>query len=259
MNTYPPNNENICVVQSQVQTLHLVICDDEPEQIELMTEMLQKLEQDTPFLIESFSCAKDLLSELLTRSENGTKMPDIIFSDIKMPDVDGITFGKRLCQLAPESFLVFTTAYAEYAIQGYEARAYRYLLKPISADTIREIIQDVLLEIGNRYRLVIKAKEEYMVPLKDVIYLGAEDKYTVIYTTMGYHVTRISLLEYEKMLECYGFFRIHRKYLVNTFHHFAIGNGKITLSNGQELPISRRKKDSYYENVMKRLEKNLLK
>lgn len=251
--------EHVSVIHSQVQELDIVICDDEAEQLEQIEEILKMKEKDILIYIEKFTSAQKLLEVLQERSKNGKKLPDIIFSDIKMPQVDGIMFGKQLHEIAPESFLVFVTAYAEYAIQGYEARAFRYLLKPITKETIDEIIEKVLLEMSNRYKLLIKAKEEYLLPLKDVLYLGAEDKYTVIYTDKGYHVTRISLGDYERMLENYGFYRIHRKYMVNTFHHLAMGKNKITLSNGEELPISRRKKTSYYENVIKRLENKIIK
>ncbi len=248
--------ETVSVIRSQVRKLNIVICDDESEQIENMIRILNMIESDIEFCIDSFTSAKELLNTL---EQQGKRMPDIIFSDIQMPEVDGITFGKLLHKIAPESFLVFTTAYAEYAIQGYEARAFRYLLKPILRENIDEIIQKVLVEMSIRYKLLIREGEEYIIPLKDVLYLSAEDKYTVIYTDKGYHVTRISLAEYEKMLDRYGFYRIHRKYIVNTFHHLAMGNGKITLSNGKGLPISRRKKDLYYEHIMKRLEKELIK
>lgn len=251
-------NEAVSVVKSEVHDLHIVICDDETDQIENMVEVLQQAGWNVAFSMEKFSSSKELLEILLERAQKGEAMPDIVFSDIKMPEVDGISFGKRLHQIAPECFLVFTTAYAEYAIEGYEAQAFRYLLKPISVDEVRGIIHKILLEMGERYKLFVKAKEEYLLSLRDVLYLGAEDKYTVIYTNRGYHVTRISLAEYEKKLEDYGFCRIHRKYMVNTFHHYAMGNGKIELSNGQQLPISRRRKDAYYQKIMKQLEKDLL-
>ena len=70
-------------------------------------------------------------------------LPDVIFLDIKMPDLDGITFGKKVRELLPDCFLIFTTAYEEYAVKGYEAQAFRYLLKPMELVVIQPLMRHI--------------------------------------------------------------------------------------------------------------------
>ena len=94
--------------------------------------------------------------------------------------------------------------------------------------------------------------------MKDIIYISAEDKYLVVHIIGQKLLTRGSLQEYEDMLQQCGFFRVHRKYLVNLRYHKSITNDNITLSNGDVVPISRRKENAYRNAFMKYIEGGLL-
>lgn len=251
--------KTVRVADDAGKRLTVWICDDEKEHIEQLQQLLKGIDTENRFRIITSTQPESLLSELIHRTENGESLPDVMFLDIRMPGVDGIAFGKELRNVAPDVYVVFTTAYQEYAVEGYEARAFRYLLKPLQKETLQKVIKEIQGDMGRRKKLIIKlAEEERILSLNEIIYLGAEDKYTVLYTADGYFVDRTSLTEYEQMLKPYGFFRIHRKYIVNFHHHKAIGKGYVTLSCGFRLPISRRRGAAYYTELFDGLGKELV-
>ncbi len=93
---------------------------------------------------------------------------------------------------------------------------------------------------------MIKSGEgEILLPVRDIIYISAEDKYTIVYTQNNYYITDESLKYYEGKLVPLGFFRIHRKYLINMYYHKSVSGNKLLLSHGIELPLSRRRNEAY--------------
>lgn len=256
-------NQNInripTIMEESCKILRVAVCDDEPEQLERIKQIMDEVKLPVLVQAEYFATAQLLLEELRMRQEKCRVLPDVIFCDIKMPGMDGITFGKKVRDISPAIYLVLFTAYAEYAIQGYETRAFRFLLKPFTAMDVTRVLGTILVEKGRRKKLLIRTSEkECLLELSDITYLSSEDKYTILYTKDGYYVDRTSLKDYEAMLEAYGFCRIHRKYLVNLSEHRGIGRGKVTLQDGTELPISRRRENVYHAKLLQLLGEELL-
>ncbi|MDE6313480.1 MAG: LytTR family DNA-binding domain-containing protein [Lachnospiraceae bacterium] len=226
------------------------ICEDSKEQ---QTEFAQKVKKAAKISgckisVAVFGTGEELLEKLHLQVSRQKELPQIIFSDIQMPGINGVDLGKQIHHLAPKVYLIFITAYENYAVAGYEARAYRYLLKPIHEDMFAKVLRQILLEKAEDKHLMLgNSQKKTLVPLGNILYMCAEDKYTVVYTTDTSYVERKSLQEYEKALIPYGFFRVHRKILVNLRHHKAMEKGKIIISGGQVLPISRRKEKEYQE------------
>lgn len=90
------------------------------------------------------------------------------------------------------------------------------------------------------------------------MYISAEDKYTVLYTRKHHYIERISLNEYEKLLASYGFYRTHRKYIMNLQYHKGMGEGKVYLADDSSIPISRRREKGYHKALLQQLEKELI-
>lgn len=89
-------------------------------------------------------------------------------------------------------------------------------------------------------------------------YESAEDKYTIFHTENSYYFDKISMKECETLLEPYGFYRIHRKYMVNMRYHKKLGKGKLEVSGEIQLPVSRSRQLPYEQCFMDMLEKGLL-
>lgn len=228
------------------QTYQIHICDDIEEHALELQNLLQSLNANLRFDITISSTADEFLA-LLSSVENGNSSPwDIIFMDIRMPESDGITLGKKLKELCPDTYLIFTTAFSEYAIKGYEAAAYRYLLKPIKTEDLQVLMTDIRAELDKKKKILIKSKKNNAyVSLKEILYISAEDKYAIVYTSNGHFISDMSLNNYEEQLNAYGFYRIHRKYLVNVYHHHSLNDNKAHLSDGTVLPVSKSKTGAY--------------
>ena len=241
------------------QILTIYVCDDIEEHGKQLSDLLLGFSEEFPLKVQLFSSADKMMQELCMLQEQQAPSPDLIFLDIRLPQTDGVTLGKKIKQMYSESFLVFVTAYAEYTVKGYEANAFRYLLKPITEDMVRNLLMDMKVESSKQKKLSVKTKNgEIMISLRDLIYISAEDKYTVLYTKANHYISDLSLTRYEEQLTGYGFFRIHRKYLVNMYHHKGIQAGKVLLYNDCELPISKKRLADYQSGLFRYFGEDLI-
>lgn len=233
-----------------MQHFTIYICEDRKEHSNQISEVCASISENYPHTLQVFSSAEAVLEKLEKLQENNEKVPDLVLLDIELGQMDGITLGKKIKQMYPEIFLVFVTAYIEYAVKGYEANAFRYLLKPLTEDMMRNLFQDILAENKKKKKITVKTTNgEMVVNLQDLLYISAEDKYTILHTKMQHFVSDCSLKHYEEQLIAQGFFRIHRKYLVNMYHHKGIQDGKVVLTQDCKLPISRKRMAEYQKQL----------
>ncbi|MDE7424465.1 MAG: LytTR family DNA-binding domain-containing protein [Lachnospiraceae bacterium] len=241
------------------EPLRIYLCDDQEEHIQQICNSFATVSKEYPLQITSFLSPAILLEQLKKQAKQNAVVPEIVLLDIKMSEIDGVSLGKEIKQAFPEICLVFITAYEEYAIQGYEANAFRYLLKPITKEHILKLLIDLNNEQNKRKKIIIKTRDgECFLHVQDIIHISAEDKYAVIYTENEHYVSDCSLKDYEERLTPYGFFRIHRKHLINMYHHKAIKGSDIVLSNGILLPISKRKITTYRSRLFSCLKEDLI-
>lgn len=241
------------------QQFTIYICEDRKEDSEKIFEICSLLKREYCLNITVFQSAEELLECLYALQQEGAVFPDLILLDIELPGMDGITLGKQIREMNPDVFLVFITAYIEYAIKGYEANAFRYLLKPLSQEVMSNLLMDIQKEYAKKKKIPVKTIDgEILLPLQELIYISAEDKYTVLYTKSQHYFSDYSLKKYEEQLGEFGFFRIHRKYLVNLYHHKGIQTGKIVLSSGCSLPITKNRMSEYRRQLFHFLGENLV-
>ena len=118
---------------------------------------------------------------------------------------------------------------------------------------------EIRAEWNRHPQLLLQVSDtKQLIGLKEILYISSEDKYTIIYTDRDAIMDRTSLQEFEDALKEYGFCRIHRKYIVNVYHHRKMMKGMLELSNGKQLPVSRRREAEYRELLMKQMEKELI-
>lgn len=241
------------------QTYQVHICDDIEEHALELQNLLQSLDSNLHFEVTLSSSADEFLVWLSSIEKGDTNPRLIIFMDIRMPESDGITLGKKLKELCPDAYLIFTTAYSEYAVKGYEASAYRYLLKPIKAEDLAALMTGILTDLDKEKKIMISGKKNSAyVALKDIFYISAEDKYAIVYTKNGHFISDTSLNQYEEQLRNHGFYRIHRKYLVNVYHHRSLNNNCANLSDGSSLPVSKAKTGAYRSFVFSYMREELV-
>ncbi|MCW1734207.1 LytR/AlgR family response regulator transcription factor [Anaerorudis cellulosivorans] len=226
------------------------IIDDEPLALDLLESYVQK----TPFLklTGKYSSALTAMHDL----EN--QAVDVIFLDIQMPELDGLEFSQLI---NPQTRIIFTTAFSEYAVEGYKVNALDYLLKPISYadflasakkalnwfDMAKKAAQS---EEKEKERTGLFVKSEYklvQVLFDDILYIEGLKDYIKIYVKNETRpiITLMSLKNMEDTLPSDRFLRVHRSYIVQKNKIENINKNRITIA-GHEISIG----ETYRQNLM---------
>ena len=170
-------------------------------------------------LIAEFDNPLDTLSFL----ENNTA--DVIFLDINMPDMNGISLGKIITKMYPDMKIVFITAYKDYAVDAFEIKAFDYLLKPYSESRIKNLLKSLVntkteltssIKNTNLKKITVNIGERlYVISLNDIDYIEASEKETLIFSNEKKYVSKIKISKWEEMLKGDNFYRCHRSFIVN--------------------------------------------
>ena len=214
--------------------VRIAVCDDEERyRIDLKTH-LDKLLINDDYDIDTFDDGNMLIKEFVSSPY------DLVFLDIEMPVVDGITLAKKLRSVSENVFIVFLTGHIEYALEGYEVNALRYLTKPVDINKLKEVIRYVQEKQGGDRQIIIREEgEEILINIDDVIYMEAMNQNVRIVTSKGEHVIRYNIGDFEEKLKNDGFFRIHRGYLISLSKVKKLVKNDILMEGGTTLPVSR--------------------
>ena len=214
--------------------MRIAICDDEERyRIELKT-ILNKLLINADLNIDTFDDG-NILADAFAASPY-----DLVFLDIEMPALDGITLAKKIRSRSENVFIVFLTSHIEYALEGYEVNALRYLTKPVDIEKLKEVIRYVQEKQGSSRQIIIKEDgEEILIDINDVIYMESMNQNVRIVTAKGEHVIRYNIGDFEEQLKNDGFFRIHRGYLISLSKVKKLSGNDVILDGGETLPVSR--------------------
>ena len=199
--------------------MRILIADDEPLARERLAALLTEAGAE---VVGSAANGEEALQEIERLN------PDVAILDIRMPVLDGLDVARALPSLPKAPAVIFCTAYDEYAVKAFELHAVDYLMKPVRAERLRDALQRAQTVSGaslakmagtlapQRQRSHICARVRgnlVLVPIADVLYLLAEDKYVVVHHTKGQVLIEDALKALE---EEFGdrFVRIHRNCLV---------------------------------------------
>lgn len=225
--------------------MKVIIVDDEPKAIELLKNYL-----------DHFSSI-----ELIATFRNGLKAfefvskesVDLIFLDINMPHISGISLSKML----PENVkVIFTTAYSDYAVESYEIQAVDYLVKPISLERFTKSMSRILpskvntIERERQHILVKCGFETFRLESASILFLEKDGNY------MSYHCTNQKILARETIQESLeklpdSFVQTHKSYIVNLENTTSYTSMELTIGK-EKIPIS----ETFKNEVLKRLENN---
>ena len=216
--------------------MRIAICDDEQCFLNDFRRITDRLYRSLDILIDSFSDGASLIRQFRLRAY------DLVFLDIEMPEMDGITLAEELRAMSSEVSIVFLTGHIEYAIKGYEVNALRYLTKPAEEQKIRDVIDRVLHNLEDEKQLWIKTEEGDMrLKLRDILFIESQNQNVIISTAADSYSVRGNMSNYEARLTPNGFFRIHRSYLVSLARVERISGKEIHMEDGTVLPVSRSK------------------
>lgn len=232
------------------KTIKTIIVEDEP----LARSGLEEYVKQVAFLD---LCA---LCENAMEANNAISLhrPDLMFLDIQMPRITGIEFLKSL-QNPP--MVVFTTAYPNYALQGFELDVVDYLVKPYPFDRFLKATNKALdlfmlknkpgeeLPPGLPYMFVKTTNKLEKVVFKDVIFVEAMENYMVIHTAGQKLMTMMTMKNLEETLPATDFIRIHKSFIINIEKVDAIDGNEVIVS-GRKLPLSRQRKQEVLERIL---------
>jgi DNA-binding LytR/AlgR family response regulator len=232
-----------------------VIIDDEPLAVDLLVEFVRRV--DSLELVTTFTNAIDAIT-IINQSNI-----DLIFLDIEMPHFSGIDF---INAIEKKPLIIFTTAYSNYAVEGFNLGAVDYLVKPIpfnrflkSVLRAQQLFNPQNLPAGNPIVSIPEIEHDFMfvraeyenvkLNFTDILFIEGLKDYVKIYTTDNkFTLTLISLIKLENLLSSKGFARIHRSYIINIKHVKSIQKNKVLIAE-KRVPISESYKTAFFEKI----------
>jgi len=225
--------------------INCLLIDDEPLALQLLEDFVKK----TPYLKLAGKFEEPLQALPFIESQQA----DLLFLDIKMPDITGIEFFKSLTY-KPE--VIFTTAYSEFAMDGFELKAMDYLLKPVSFEKFITATNRVKEYIEFKNNREVKSRDYFFINVShklhklfydDILYLEGYKDYTKIYLSSAASPLLIlhNLKYFEDLLNQNEFIRIHRSYIVSIRKVNTVSRKSVTIL-ANTLPVSDNYRDKFF-------------
>jgi DNA-binding LytR/AlgR family response regulator len=229
--------------------IRCIVVDDEPIARGGMAEHISQV----PFLHLSATC-KNALEASSALQEIDV---DLIFLDIQMPQINGIDFVKTLSH---PPLVVFTTAYPQYALDGFELDVLDYLLKPVSfnrflkaAHKAQDYIKRMTVQTDDYFFLKVNQRLE-KIKTADVLYVEGMSNYVVVHTAGKKYVAYLTFKGIQEQLSQQHFIRVHKSYLVNMASVDAVDGMEILIGK-MKIPIGK----AFREDVIKAVDTRLFK
>ena len=244
--------------------IRAVIADDEVLARQKLRTLLRS-ESDVEIVGE---CASAVETIQLVHATD----PDLLFLDIRMPDMDGFDIAGSLSVSHPANLpqIVLTTAYDQYAVRAFEIHAADYLLKPFTAERLRTAVQrvrDRAALVGHRAsngvfaadgaaymtRIVFKSRGRILfLPVDEIRWIAAEENYVRICTGNESHLLRDTMAHLETRLDPAIFLRVHRSSIVNLHYVKEVkndpeGESLVVLTSGEQVAMSRSYRSRIYK------------
>lgn len=219
--------------------IRIAVVEDEEKYIDQLTEFVQRFGAETGRAVSTrvFQDGEDI-------TETYRPEFDVILMDIQMRFMDGMTAARLIRERDSEVIIIFITSMAGYAIEGYEVRAFDYILKPVSYDMFSRKLARAAEHIrpaDTHYIMLSDRDGTVKLDASKILYVESAGHQMIYHTSDGVYSVRGRLDDLEAELIPVGFFRINRGYLVNLYHIAAIRD-KCCVVAGDNLSISRSRK-----------------
>ena len=227
--------------------MRIAYCEDEPAQRSRMELLLHTFAERKrlPLTVEAFSDSAAFLFHY------PDSYPfDLIFLDIDLGGMDGMALARKIRETDSEVPILFLTNHREYVFEGYEVQAFRYLLKPVTEDTLFPLLDELQTMRGQEkpHLLLSLGGETQKLFLSDLLFVESDNHYLTLHTAAGTETFKKNLSEFREELsaawqasggtgECFA--AAHRSYLVNLAHVERITRTECLLSDGTKIPVSR--------------------
>ena len=223
--------------------IRVAVVEDDAEVQGVLQEYIRRYTRQygTEFEVSVFADGVDIL-------EDYRAVYDVIFLDVEMKHLDGMTTAERIRQMDADVILIFITNMAQYAIRGYEVDALDYVLKPVNyyqfCTKLSRAVQRVERRRGGQVVLQLAGGGMQVLSTNDIYYLETRDRLLWYHTAKGEFSVRASLASAEKQLAQYHFSRCNQCYLVNLAYVKGIESDFALVKDGR-LEISRRQRTAF--------------
>lgn len=228
--------------------VNIAIVEDEQKHTDILKEYLDRYskEHKTAFSVDEFKDGLDILDDYDSKY-------DIVFLDIQMKHLDGMSAAKRIREYDSNVVLIFITSTVHYAVQGYLVDALGYVLKPVSYVQFVQLVDKAMVKVEqkNKKNYIGFSTSERQVKLDcaRITYIESQRNNVLIHTSEEEYVTAGPLKKYEEMLRPYGFSKCHNAYVVNLSFVFAVNHDEVVMSDKTALPISRARKKEFMSDL----------
>nr|WP_195366063.1 LytTR family DNA-binding domain-containing protein [[Eubacterium] tenue] len=216
--------------------LKIALCEDDQLQRELVKNYIDRSLLNRNYEIFEFKSGEELIA-------NYPQKLDILFLDIQMEEVNGMDAAKKIRTFDNNVEIIFITGIWDYVQEGYEVRAYRYIIKPIDFNSFKTQLNLCIKEIENQKRpsIVVTYKGEVnKIYIGSIVYIETDNRNTLIHTKEKSYRSNMGISKLEKYLEVSTFFRCHNSFLINLEYINKIGQDSVFLEE-YEIQVSRHK------------------
>lgn len=226
--------------------MNLLICDDDKTTVQKISNLIRAqclIKGNFPTIVES-TCPE---------SVDPTKEFDIAFLDIDMPHMSGLELARKLHALHPNLIIIFITNFIQYAPEGYEVGAFRYLMKEQIPEKLNHYFSLAVEEFAKHRRIItIQINGEHIdILVSNILYMESQGRLIIIHLindSRSLYQFYGNMTNLEQKFEVLGFLRVHKSYLVNMAYIETFQCKKLTLKGNLLIPSSERK----YSNLKQR-------
>lgn len=238
--------------------MNIAICDDNSKHINTLENSLFEIGKAENIKVE---CDAYQSGEELTRVyQSSTAAYDVIFLDMEMDGLNGIDTANLIRERDEYVIIVFVTSHTEYMKDSFKCSPFRFLVKPVHIDELKEVFSDILKKLSKKKKVLSFTENKALIRVycEDIIYCESLDHWVYIHTTHGTHKICKSLSDLYGSLDDTLLFRVHSSFIVNFHYVKAIRNNFIELYHSdKDIPISRSYKKSVLFEYTNYIERNL--
>ncbi|MEG1131561.1 MAG: LytTR family DNA-binding domain-containing protein [Romboutsia sp.] len=221
--------------------LKIALCEDEQLQRETIKNYIDEIirKDDKNYELVEFESGESLLNKY-------PKGLDILFLDIQMGDINGMDTARKIREFDENVEIIFITGVWEYIQEGYEVRAYRYLIKPVDFENFKTQLSLCIKDIEKQKKsniLVTYKSESNKVDINSILYIETDNRNTIIHTIDKSYKSNMGINKLEKDLEDKSFVRCHNSFLINLQHISKIGQNSVNLGEFEVLVSRHKMKD----------------
>lgn len=214
-----------------MKPLKIAICDDEPICQKSMKTMCRDFfDKREAAEIHVFSSGKELAT--------AGRDYDIALLDIEMPGQNGIRVKEYFESGRKKTRIIFVTSHKERVLEAFGKNVVAFLVKPLCVEEFEKVMERICSDLYGQVLEIEESGETFFIPVKQIKYIEAQDKYTLAVTESGERLLRKTMKYWESVLPCENFVRIHKSYLVN-LEYFEKKGDEVRLEKGKTVKISR--------------------